>query len=410
MGQRDRDQPAVAAELKVDSGEMLAWRATAARSKAGLGLPGQPERVVTLYSATAASAADASARALATTPTGCAALRDPLNLVGTVTPTGAQVKLATTQEQHLMDNEDKDLVRTVTPEHPDRATRPSERDQTSFYPKWPEGEPAWGMVIDLDRCIGCNACVVACQAENNIPVVGKEQVRRPRDALAAHRPLLRAATRTTPETYFQPMPCMHCEKAPCEMGCPVHATVHSPEGLNLMVYNRCIGTRNCSNNCPYKVRRFNWFDYTTDAPSPTEAQRNPDVTVRGRGVMEKCTYCIQRIEAAKVEADIENRRGARRRGRTACQQACPAQAISFGNLADANSAVAKQRASRRNYALLAEQGTRPRTTYLARIGEGKQRWRVRRPPFRSATAIAKSRATSRAFRSRCRRGSRGWSH
>ena len=147
-----------------------------------------------------------------------------------------------------------------------------------------------------------------------------------------------------PETYFEPVPCMHCEQAPCEMGCPVHATVHSPDGVNLMVYNRCIGTRTCSSYCPYKVRRFNWFDYTTDAPSPTEAQRNPDVTVRGRGVMEKCTYCIQRIEGAKVQADIENRAVRDGEVMTACQQACPAQAISFGNLADANSAVARQRA------------------------------------------------------------------
>jgi molybdopterin-containing oxidoreductase family iron-sulfur binding subunit len=162
---------------------------------------------------------------------------------------------------------------------------------------------------------------------------------------------------------------MHCEQAPCEMGCPVHATVHSPDGLNEMVYNRCIGTRTCSSYCPYKVRRFNWFDYTSGAPAPIQAQRNPDVTVRGRGVMEKCTYCVQRIRGAAVAADKEDR--AIREGEvvTACQQACPSGAIVFGNMKDPGSAVARARRSARNYSLLGELGTRPRTTYLARIAD-----------------------------------------
>lgn len=364
--------PGLASELKVDSGDVLRVESNG-RTVEGPAwvLPGQPERVVTLYLGYGRKRAGRIGTGIGYDAYRMRSVAQPWNAVGTVTRTAAHVKLATTQEQHLMDNEDEDLIRTVTPEHPE-AVLPEELDQTSFYPKWPQGEPAWGMVIDLDRCIGCDACVVACQAENNVPVVGKQQVYEGREMHWLRVDRYYGGDPEDPETHFQPVPCMHCEQAPCEMGCPVHATVHSPDGLNLMVYNRCIGTRTCSSYCPYKVRRFNWFDYTTDAPSPTQAQRNPDVTVRGRGVMEKCSYCIQRIEAAKVQADIENREVRDGEVMTACQQACPAQAISFGNLADPKSAVAQQRASRRNYALLGKQGTRPRTTYLARIGEGKK--------------------------------------
>jgi len=362
--------PRLATDLKVDSGDMLRVE-SGGRAVEGPAwvLPGQPHRVVTLYLGYGRKRGGRIGTGIGYDAYRMRGLAQPWNAVGTVKPTGAKTKLATTQEQHLMDGEVEGLVRTVTPEQPSALRHDEEVDATSFYPKWPQGKPAWGMVIDLDRCIGCNACVVACQAENNVPVVGKRQVYEGREMHWLRVDRYYAGEPDDPETHFEPVPCMHCEQAPCEMGCPVHATVHSPEGLNLMVYNRCIGTRTCSSYCPYKVRRFNWFDYTTDAPSPTEAQRNPDVTVRGRGVMEKCTYCIQRIEAATVQADIENRAVREGEVTTACQQACPAHAISFGNLADAESAVARQRRSPRNYALLAEQGTRPRTTYLAKIGD-----------------------------------------
>lgn len=329
-------------------------------------LPGQPERVITLFLGYGRTRAGRIGTGIGYDAYRLRSASIPWSGVGTVKPTGATALLAATQEHHMLDAEGKDVVRTVTPEHPS-AAREGDGDQESLYPRWPEDKPAWGMVIDLDRCIGCNACAVACQAENNIPVVGKDQVAKGREMAWLRVDRYYAGDPQEPETYFQPVPCMHCEQAPCEMGCPVHATVHSPEGLNLMVYNRCIGTRTCSSYCPYKVRRFNWFDYTTDAPSPTEAQRNPDVTVRGRGVMEKCTYCIQRIEAATVQADIQNRQVRDGEVMTACQQACPAKAITFGNLADKDSAVLNQRSSKRNYALLSEQGTRPRTTYLARV-------------------------------------------
>ncbi len=373
MGKCRCDQPA--ARLRnssVDSGDVLRVESNA-RAIEGPAwvLPGQPERVVTLYLGYGRKRGGRVGTGAGYDAYRLRSVAAPWTTVGTVKPTAEKVKLATTQEQHLMDGEVAGLVRTVTAENPSVRRSDEELDRASFYPEWPQGQPAWGMVIDLDRCIGCNACVVACQAENNIPVVGKKQVYEGREMAWLRVDRYYAGDPDEPETHFEPVPCMHCEQAPCEMGCPVHATVHSPEGLNLMVYNRCIGTRTCSSYCPYKVRRFNWFDYTTDAPSPTEAQRNPDVTVRGRGVMEKCTYCIQRIEGAKVQADIENRPVREGEVVTACQQACPAQAISFGNLADPESAVAKQRRSPRNYALLEEQGTRPRTTYLARIAGGK---------------------------------------
>jgi Fe-S-cluster-containing dehydrogenase component len=226
---------------------------------------------------------------------------------------------------------------------------------------------SWGMAIDLNSCVGCNACIVSCYAENNIPVVGREQVKVGRIMQWLRIDTYFEGDLHAPKAHFQPMACQHCENAGCEQVCPVGATVHTPEGINTMVYNRCVGTRYCSNNCPYKVRRFNFLLYSDYDTESLKFMRNPDVSVRSRGVMEKCSYCIQRIEAAKIVADKENREIRDGEIVTACQQACPTSAITFGNINDKASKVAKIKAEERDYQVLADLNFRPRTTYTAGV-------------------------------------------
>ncbi len=241
-----------------------------------------------------------------------------------------------------------------------RQMGPRHKEQRpSLYHYTPPGPRHWGMAIDLDRCIGCNACAAACHAENNVPVVGREECSRGREMS-----WLRVEN-YAPPTVFVPMLCQQCENAPCEYVCPVNATMHDREGLNEQVYNRCVGTRFCSNNCPYKVRRFNWFTY--DFPSPLDQQLNPDVIHRAKGVMEKCTFCIQRIRRARIDAAAEQRPIRDGEIQTACQQTCPTDAIVFGDLNDPNSRVRKLADSLRGYAALGDLNTYPNVTYLARV-------------------------------------------
>jgi MoCo/4Fe-4S cofactor protein with predicted Tat translocation signal len=299
---------------------------------------------------------------------------------GKLTKSGATYKLASTQGYQTMDTPNgahRPLVRETSLEEYRKEPKFAQEEQTprelTLYPNvdYSKQEYAWGMAIDLNSCVGCNNCMIACQSENNIAVVGKEQVVKGRHMHWLRVDAYYQGDRDHPKAYFQPVPCMQCENAPCELVCPVGATLHSTEGLNDMVYNRCVGTRYCSNNCPYKVRRFNFLLFQDWDTQQYKMMRNPDVSVRSRGVMEKCTYCVQRINERRIDAERENRKinEGEHAGelQTACQQSCPAGAITFGNINDPNSQVSKWKAQNRNYGLLADLNTRPRTTYLAEV-------------------------------------------
>jgi molybdopterin-containing oxidoreductase family iron-sulfur binding subunit len=343
-------------------------------------LPGHPDDAVTLHlgygrakTGKVADGVGVNANELCPTEDSCSGQTVDIR------PTGIRFTLACTQT--LWSMQGRDLVRLATHEDYKKdpacpphqagghgAHLPHVEGMDELYTNPQVGGPnQWGMSVDLGACNGCGSCVIACQAENSIPVVGKDSVTRGREMAWMRIDRYFTGDESNPQAVHQPVMCQHCENAPCEVVCPVEATSHSPDGLNEMTYNRCVGTRYCANNCPYKVRRFNFLEFTDYATESLKLQRNPDVSVRVRGVMEKCTYCVQRIREAEITAKVQRRGIAEGDIVTACQAACPSQAIVFGNVYDPKSAVSKAKALPRSYGLLTELNTKPRTTYLAAV-------------------------------------------
>jgi molybdopterin-containing oxidoreductase family iron-sulfur binding subunit len=362
---------ATAKRLGVKNEDLVAITAAGATLTAPVWiLPGQPDDVVTLHFGHGRTRVGRVGNG---TGVNAYRIRVAAGLwlaTASVQKAGATTELASTQ--HHFNMEGRHLVRTGTFEEyrkdPEFARRLEDVPKISLYPGFKYENHAWGLAVNLSSCTGCNACVVACQSENNIPTVGKDQVRRGREMHWIRIDRYYEGEPENPEVHNQPVMCMHCEQAPCELVCPVGATTHSEEGINEMTYNRCIGTRYCSNNCPYKVRRFNFLDYNKDKHLPVlTLLANPNVTVRQRGVMEKCNYCVQRVNRGRMDAEKENRPLRDGEIVTACQQVCPTEALVFGDVNDPTSKVAKLKAEQLNYGLLEELNTRPRTTYLAKL-------------------------------------------
>jgi len=335
--------------------------------------PGQAQDTLTLFAGYGRARAGRVGNGIGfdVNPLRTAAAQDVVTGVE-LTKTGDSYQLACTQDHWALEGRNLIRVATKAEFEEDREFAPKMDEEfahplTMYKQDYKYDGYAWGMTIDQNVCTGCNACVVACVSENNIPVVGKSQVLNGREMHWLRIDRYYTGNIDTPDTYHQPMPCQQCENAPCEVVCPVAATTHSDEGLNDMVYNRCVGTRYCSNNCPYKVRRFNFMLYQDWNTQSLWPMRNPDVSVRSRGVMEKCTYCVQRISQARVAAKLEEREIRDGEVVTACQSACPTEAIVFGNINDKGSRVAQMKSSPRNYSILAELNAKPRTTYLALV-------------------------------------------
>jgi len=363
--------PALAGRLGLGNGELIELGLQGRKAEAPVWIvPGHADGAVTLMLGWGRTAAGAVGSQRGTSAYALRPSNTPWFARGlTVSRLEGRRALASVHDHHRMQG--RDIIRGASLAayrlQPGFARRQADiRPPESLYPDFSYPDHAWGMSIDLTSCIGCGACTIACQAENNIPTVGKQQVLMGREMHWIRVDRYDEGPPAAPRTAFQPVPCMQCEHAPCEPVCPVEASIHDAEGINVQVYNRCVGTRFCENNCPYKVRRFNFLRYSPDTPG-LDAMRNPDVTVRMRGVMEKCNYCLQRIVRARIVADREDRALQDGEVVTACQAVCPTRAISFGDLNDPHSQVRIAKSSPRNYALLGDLDTRPRTTYLARI-------------------------------------------